>query len=161
MNTRNQMSTTIDNDLLEDILKTCLPSYRDELERKLREARNLRDHWTFEADDLEKKLDRIEEYQLASSLPKQSAVAETGEGGRVKKGLSEKLIVDFLKASNGLGASIPQIVDSTGTTLSTVRRIVNKLANEQKVESAAHSRWKWKTENNLSAVAGHENGAAT
>ena len=140
------MNAAIDNDLLEDILKTCLSSYRDELERKLREARNLRDHWTFEASNLEKKLDRIEEHLLATSFPKQTAVAEIGEGGRVKKGMSEKLIVDFLKASNGLGASIPQIVDSTGTKLSTVRRIVNKLASKRMVESAAYSRWKWKSE---------------
>ena len=62
---------------------------------------------------LEVKLARIEA-RMHGLNAAQHIVAETGQGGRVKKGLSKKLIADFLKASNGLGASIPQIVEAIG-----------------------------------------------
>ena len=154
------MSAPIDTEIdqeLERIQREAWSILHGKVREELHKARSAVESYKEQVKRLEVKLDRVEQRMLGLHEPAPVTV-EVGEGGRVKKGLSEHLIVDFLKASNGIGATVHQIKDATGTTLSTTRRIVNKLANEQKVESAAHSRWKWKSdepeiedaENNLS-----------
>lgn len=62
--------------------------------------------------------------------------------GRVKKGQSAKIIMDFLQHRNGRGATLKEISSDTGTNYGTARRVLtllktSNLANED------GGLWKW------------------
>ena len=111
------------------------------------------------ANGLQAKLDRIEERMASLTAPVTEKSEIVGKGGRVKKGLSDKLITEFLQSANGVGANMQQITSSTGTTTSSARRTIKKLVAENKVEIMDRARWRWKTD--LSATKGKEKGRAT
>jgi hypothetical protein len=54
--------------------------------------------------------------------------------GRTKRGESKKLIKQFLKMRNGVGATIKEITAETGTAYGTVRRILIQLEGEHSAE---------------------------
>jgi predicted transcriptional regulator len=50
--------------------------------------------------------------------------------GRIKKGQSERIILEFLAKRNGNGATIKEITSETGTVYGTVRRVLEKLKDK-------------------------------
>lgn len=133
--------THIDEEI-DNELRKHLSELHDRTAEELQQARNVIGSYEDKASQLEAKLERIAERMQDAPKPEITPPI-FGEGGRVKKGLSKKIITDYLKMSNGVGATIPQIVSDTGTKLSTVRRIIKELEQSKKVETRPDSRWRW------------------
>lgn len=67
--------------------------------------------------------------------------------GRVKRGQSEEILTQFLKAQNGKGATIREINRATGTKYGTTLRLLNIFRDKgwvKRVGDSRDSRWSWK-----------------
>lgn len=103
--------------------------------------------WAAKMDQAKAKLKWIKEKMATLRSNNTPAAAPTlTPKGRVKKGLSKPLILEFVKASNGLGVSMKEIISGTGTKYGTIRRV---LQDSPDVEQTLNARWRWKR-NNLS-----------
>lgn len=140
-----QIDNLIEADLL-DMLDLLHSKTSDEL----LDARNSLESYRDRVETLEAKLQRIEERMAKHRTPTKPAKPQLTPRGRVKKGQSKPLIVNFVKESNGVGVSIQQIITATGTKYGTIRRILRELEGSQ-VEQMPNSKWRWKRED-LSAT---------
>jgi hypothetical protein len=62
--------------------------------------------------------------------------------GRIRKVLSENIVMSFLKNKNGHGCTIKEITSETGTVYGTVRRILNELKDSNNVHEE-EGLWRW------------------
>lgn len=130
----------IDKEIDRDLLNILHEKVSDELESAQGALESARD----EVEQLTAKLQRVEERMLG--LTAETTIPPVlSKGGRVKKGVSKKLISDFLKASNGVGATLENIKTATATTISTARRVLLELEERGQAVHGDDSRWKWKT----------------
>jgi hypothetical protein len=71
-----------------------------------------------------------------------AGIIEKTPTGKIKKGQSKQIVLNFLKSKNGAGATIKGISSETGTNYGTVRRVLADLKDEMVINEDG-GLWKW------------------
>ena len=129
--------TELDDDLLQCVIDHLRERRALEFEKRETIDAELR--------KIDAKIDSIRAKMFGSISPELpiSPVQLGPTGRRVKRGLSEKLISNFLQKQNGTGATITEIADAVKTKYPTTRRIIGELAGKNAVTQTDDSRWHW------------------
>lgn len=131
----SKISLAVDASLAPDLIP-LLEKRKKEAEEKIKDLQ-------LEVNEI---ASRIAQLQMAlvdkTAFKKTETKLERRPSGRVPRGKSEEVVVDYLK--NQIRAlSTADIATSTGATYGTVYRILQGLLNERKVNFESGS-WKWK-----------------
>ena len=81
--------------------------------------------------------------RMAAEIAERPGVVEKTEKGRVPRGQTRKLVENFLRARNVVGATITETAGATGTKYPTVRRIIKELQEIDAVHEGKESHWHW------------------
>ncbi len=140
---------TIDQDLAE-LLIPLLESQIEQACKEVEIAEMIYDDKRGILSGLENKLERVR-LKLQGSIATHATVtpAKSDGGVRLKKGEAARVVADFLKASNGTGATVEELIKATGVPRSSVRRVLEQLSEDGTVEKRG-SRFRWK--NDLSGI---------
>ncbi len=128
--------TTVTLDLDKDLLDILVPA----VTAQLQQAEHERDLAQETVDTLSAKLEKVKAMVAAASS---GNLARTPHG-RMKKGESEKLIHKFMAQRNGTGATVRDVMEGTGTTYGTARRILREFVAQGELTEQDNT-FKWAT----------------
>jgi hypothetical protein len=109
---------TLTLDVDKELLDLLVPA----VEAQLQQAEHSRDLAQDAVDALKAKLERVKAKVAAAS----SVNPARAPSGRMKKGESERLIINFMHGRNGTGVTVKDVMEGTGTTYGTARRILRE-----------------------------------
>lgn len=112
------MNITIDLGQDKDVLDLLVPAVESQLQEaefRLEQAEN-------EVNQLRDKLKRVR--SKVEAVTSSAVNPQRAPSGRMRKGESERIILNFLKNRNGTGATLKEIMGATGASYGTARRIL-------------------------------------
>ncbi|MFN2623718.1 MAG: hypothetical protein ABR611_12845 [Chthoniobacterales bacterium] len=142
-NQLGQMKTDLKNketELVERALKICRAKYAIAVGRRA---------------ELNKEIEflegKIRNYEQLTASSADSALAPNSSidrkkrtpRGRIPHNHCELLFVNFLRAREGVGATLKELIELTGASVATGYRAIGKLEREKKVKQDNDAHWHW------------------
>jgi uncharacterized membrane protein len=101
-----------------------------------------------EIEQLERKIKNYEQLISASGdSPISSKISPNREyrtpRNQIRANQSEYLFIDLLRARDGVGATLKELIALTGTSVATAYRAIKRLETQGKVRRDDNARWHW------------------